>query len=118
MGAPAPNSKVQFYPGQKEVAGRLFEPGGIFDQILAGGPNIRTEQAASRGQEQMSREFAARGLEGSPLEARALSDSTFKANIARENAQVEQLLTLIQPAGTKSSTTGVLATEFGGLFTK
>jgi hypothetical protein len=100
------SSKVQFFPGQKEAAGRLFEPGGIFDQILAGGPNVRTEQAGARGTQNAQRAFAARGQEGSGLEARAISDATFKGNVAREGGQLEQLLSLSQPAGSKTSPTG------------
>jgi hypothetical protein len=104
-GAPS-TSKVQFWGGQREAGGRLFEPGGIFEQILAGGPNVRTEQAASRGVMDTQRAFAARGQEGSGLEARAISDAAFKGNVAREGGQIEDLLSLLQPPGTKSGPAG------------
>lgn len=108
MGSPAPNSGVQFFGGQKLQAAKLFEPGGIFEQILAGGPNVRTEQSASRGVQDVGRAFAARGQEGSGLEARAVSDAAFKGNMAREGNQIETLLGLMQPAGSFSSNVGFL----------
>ena len=100
------SSKVQFFGGQKGQAAKIFAPGGIFEQLLAGGPNIASEQAASRGIEGVERSFAAKGQEGSGLEARAISDAAFKGNVNRESAQLESLLAFMQPPGSKSGPAG------------
>jgi hypothetical protein len=108
MGSPAPNSGVQFFGGQKGQAAKLFEPGGIFEQMLAGGPSVALGQQTARSQEQILRSSASRGQEGSGLEARQVSDLGTKSAVAAEGNQLERLLALMQPAGSFSSNVGFL----------
>ena len=108
MGSPSPNSGVQFFGGQKAQAAKLFEPGGIFEQMLAGGPSVALGQETARAQSQVLRSSASRGQEGSGLEMRALSDAATNSAVKGESHQLERLLSFMQPAGSFSHNVGFL----------
>ena len=99
MGKKSAKSGPIFYEGQKEMAAKLFSEGGIFSRLMSGEPIIGVEQASNLRQQGVSRQFASRGQEGDPLQARAIADAEFKTGVQRESGQLEALLAAIQPAG-------------------
>lgn len=95
--------KVEYFPGQKEQAGRIFAPGGIFERVLGGQPIAGEERQQQAGLQLMDRQFANRGLTGSGLESRATVDFLQESNQAIQDQQFQRILQLITPAGQQSS---------------
>ena len=92
-------SGVEFFPGQKEFAGGLFEPGGFFDNIRTGAPDVGFEAGAARGRQDLGRGFAQRGITGSGLETRALTDFETGVQQAREGQQFQRTVAGLQAPG-------------------
>jgi len=111
-GGGSSSSKPTFFPGQKELIESLglFEPGGFFANILGGAPNIGQQIGTNNALTNVSRQFAQRGLTGSGLEARALSDVAKDAAVGSEADMFNRILASIQPAGTTS------INKSGGIF--
>ena len=95
-------SSIQFYPGQKEFAGQLFDPGGLFQTLLGGGPNPGLERQISRGQDNLTAGLAQQGLTGSGLAAKSLTGYQTQAAGQRQDNLVETMLNAIRPAGSVS----------------
>lgn len=112
MGGSSSSSKPVFFEGQKALAESLFKPGGVFASLATGAPNAAFESGANRSRDQLNRNLQSQGLLGSPLAARAQADFEGKVQTGREQNQLQNLLSVIQPAGTASSMSK------GGVFAK
>ena len=94
---------VQFFPNQQDFAGDLFAEGGFFRNLLSGAPNPAFEAGAERSRQALGNDFASRGLEGSGLETRSLTDLETGIAQGREQDLFQRILSGIQPAGTFTS---------------
>ena len=96
------SSDPVFFPGQFDAAGQIFEQGGLFEQIMQGRPNAGFERAVNTGSDRLQRTFAQRGLTGSGIEAKGLTE--FEQGAAQQLAdnQEGRILNFAQPAGTSS----------------
>ena len=112
MGGSSSSSKPVFFKGQEALAESLFKPGGVFASIATGAPNASFESGANRSRDALNRNLQQQGLLGSPLAARAQVDFESKVGGNREQNQLSNLLSVIQPSGTSSSMSK------GGVFAK
>ena len=112
MGGSSSSSKPVFFAGQRELADSLFKPGGVFASLLTGAPNAAFESGSNRSREALNRNLASQGLLGTPLGARAQTQFESQVATGREQNQLQNLLAVIQPAGTASHMSK------GGVFAK
>lgn len=107
-GASKSSSGVQFFEGQGEAINRsgVFAPGGLFGRVAGGAPSPGFLSGLNSANETLGRQFAQRGLSGSPLEARALVDLNTNAARLREQDYLDNLFRFMQPAGTQSKSAG------------
>lgn len=112
MGGSSSSSKPVFFKGQTQLADSLFRPGGVFASLATGAPNAAFESGANRSMQQFNRQLAGQGMLGSPLAMRAQADFGAKIAQGREQNQLQNLLSVIQPSGTSSSMSK------GGVFAK
>ena len=115
LGTPS-ESDPFFFPGQLGAGAGLFGPGGLFEQIAQGRPTPGFERALNSGSDRLQRTFAQRGLTGSGIEAKGLTE--FEQGAAQQVAdnQVSQIFSAIQPPGTTQ--TGGQPGLFGQIFGK
>lgn len=107
-------SGPSYLPGQKDFGGSLFAPGGYFQQLLGGGPNVGLERQAARGAEGLTNNLAQQGLTGSGLAAKSMTDYQSKVTGQRQDNLTEILLNAMRPGSSVS--TGGTPSKFGGLF--
>lgn len=112
MGAKSSGSKPVFFDGQLELAAEIFGSQGPFRALLEGGPDAGFEAGAQRSRQALGFNLSEQGLAGQPLGAKAQVDLERGIATDRESNRLQTLLGAIQPAGTKSSSSGA------GVFTK
>lgn len=95
-------SSLQFYPGQKDFAGTLFAPGGLFQSLAGGGPNPGLERQIARGGEGLTQQLSQQGLTGTGLAAKSLTNFQTQAAGQRQDNLIEVMLNAIKPAGSVS----------------
>jgi len=100
------SSGVQYYDGQQEALGALFQPGGAFSRFMSGAPNAGFERAQANGLEQLKQRQAQSGTLNSPLGTRMQSDFLQKTTQAAGDDWMKTLFQWMQPAGQTSKSKG------------
>ena len=115
MGSKSSSSGVQFFPGQKQQAAKVFAPGGIFDEFLAGKPNAGFERSQNNAMKQMENMQARMGMSGQPLAMRQQNEFLQKSTQMGADNFNQTLFNFMQPAGSQSTggTPGFAAQAFG-----
>lgn len=89
---------VQFFPGQEALTGEIFDQI-LRPRILGGTPTPAGQRQVQRAQTGVQRQFAQRGLSGSGLEAKAISDAAVGSTRVFEDEMANLLATALNPAG-------------------
>jgi len=115
MGSKSSSSGVQFFPGQEKAieGSNIFGGGGLFEQILAGRPDVASATAERRGLDMMDRRTATAGIDpASGIAQAGRSSFLSQTAAASEGDQLNRILGFMQPAGSTSRTSSA------GAFTK
>jgi len=103
MGGTRSRSGVEFFPGQKEKAGQIFDDGGLDDQMLGGRPDVASATAERRGLDMLDRRSAMAGIDPASGVAQAGRSSFLSQTAAQsEGDQLNRILAFNQPAGSTS----------------
>lgn len=98
------SSKPVFAPGQMDLIENFFT--NILPGFTAGKPVASSEVAGQRMFQDLTRQYAQRGLTGSGLEARALRDAAATQATNREQNVMDILFNASAPLGQRSSSSG------------
>ena len=90
---------------QLGVASRAFQEI-LIPRLFGGAPDVGTEAAINRGRQQLSRDASSRGLRGSGIEARMMSNSTAQQVLGREAQFMSMIFNAISPLGQQSKSSG------------